>query len=84
MATARRHHLNLWPGLTETADSVFLLAKGLAKVAHLTGDGKESTLAFVEAGELFGELALFDGERRDECSGLLAIFLFPQYPDLHG
>jgi CRP-like cAMP-binding protein len=50
----------------EKADSVFLLAKGLAKVSHLTSDGKESTLAFVEAGELFGELALFDGEQRDE------------------
>ena len=50
----------------EKADSVFLLAKGLAKVSHLSGDGKESILAFVEAGEMFGELALFDGEQRDE------------------
>lgn len=51
---------------SEKADSVFLLAKGLVKVCHLTVDGKESILAFVEPGELFGELAIFDGEERDE------------------
>jgi CRP/FNR family cyclic AMP-dependent transcriptional regulator len=50
----------------EKADHVFLLAKGLVKVSHLTADAKESILAFVESGELFGELALFDGQSRDE------------------
>jgi CRP/FNR family transcriptional regulator, cyclic AMP receptor protein len=48
------------------ADSVFLLAKGLAKVSHLNRDGKESILAFVESGELFGELAMFEEEQRNE------------------
>ena len=51
---------------TETADRVFMLAEGLVKVCHLTSDGKESTLAFVEPGELFGELAIFDTGQRDE------------------
>jgi CRP-like cAMP-binding protein len=51
---------------SEKADSVFLLAKGLVKVSHLTADGKESILAFVEPGELFGELAIFEGQERDE------------------
>jgi len=51
---------------SESAESVFLLAKGLAKVSHLTSDGKESILAFVEAGELFGELAIFDEPERSE------------------
>ncbi len=50
----------------EKADSVFLLVQGLVKVCHLTADGKESILAFVEPGELFGELAIFDGQERDE------------------
>lgn len=50
----------------DKADSVFFLATGLVKVSHLTDDGKESTLAFVEPGELFGELAIFDGQERDE------------------
>jgi len=51
---------------SEKADSVFLLVKGLVKVCHLTMDGKESILAFVEPGELFGELAIFGDEDRDE------------------
>ncbi len=50
----------------EKAESVYLLTSGLAKVSHLTEDGKESILAFVEPGELFGELAIFDGQQRDE------------------
>jgi len=50
----------------EKADSVFLLAEGLVKVCHLTADGKESILAFVEPGELFGEMAIFEGDERDE------------------
>jgi CRP/FNR family cyclic AMP-dependent transcriptional regulator len=51
---------------SEKADSVFVLAKGLVKVCHLTTDGKQSILAFVEAGEVFGEFAIFNGEHRDE------------------
>lgn len=51
---------------SELADSVFLLASGLVKVCNLTSDGKQSILAFVEPGELFGELAIFDSEERGE------------------
>ncbi|MEZ6087582.1 MAG: Crp/Fnr family transcriptional regulator [Pirellulaceae bacterium] len=51
---------------TETADSVFLLVSGLVKICHLTPDGKQSTLALVRQGELFGELALLDALQRDE------------------
>jgi len=51
---------------SECADSVFLLAKGLVKVCHLTEDGKQSILAFIEPGELFGEFAIFNSLRRDE------------------
>jgi CRP-like cAMP-binding protein len=50
----------------DKADHVFLLAKGLVKVSHITADGKESILTFVEPGELFGELAIFDGNPRGE------------------
>ena len=46
--------------------AVFLLAAGQAKICHLTPDGKQSILAFIEPGELFGELAVFDEGRRDE------------------
>ncbi len=51
---------------TSTADSVFLLTSGMVKVCHLTSEGKESILMFVEPGELFGELAIFIGQARDE------------------
>ena len=49
----------------DQSNSVFLLAKGRAKICHLTLEGKQSILAFIEPGELFGELAIFDesGER---------------------
>lgn len=51
---------------TEKADSVFILASGMVKVCHLTPEGKEVILAFIEPGELFGELAIFGGQVRDE------------------
>ena len=51
--------------LDET-NSVFLLASGRVKICNLTPDGKQSILAFIEPGELFGELAIFDAGPRDE------------------
>ncbi len=51
---------------SQPADSVMLVANGLVKICHLTGEGKVSTLAFVKTGELFGELSLFDEDERGE------------------
>jgi CRP/FNR family cyclic AMP-dependent transcriptional regulator len=51
---------------TEPGESVLLLASGRVKIKNLTPEGKELILAFVEAGELFGELALFDEQPRSE------------------
>jgi CRP/FNR family transcriptional regulator, cyclic AMP receptor protein len=51
--------------LDET-NSVFLVATGRVKICHLTPDGKQSILAFIEPGELFGELALLSDGPRDE------------------
>lgn len=45
---------------------VLLLTSGRAKICNLTADGKQSILAFIEPGELFGELALVDSGQRDE------------------
>jgi CRP-like cAMP-binding protein len=50
----------------DETNAVFLLASGRAKICHLTADGKQSILAFIEPGELFGELALLDVGPRDE------------------
>lgn len=50
----------------DDTNAVFLLASGRVKICHLTPDGKQSILAFIEPGELFGELVLFDVGPRDE------------------
>ncbi|GAA4419954.1 Crp/Fnr family transcriptional regulator [Bremerella cremea] len=50
----------------DQADSVLVLASGRVKICHLTGDGKQSILAFIEPGEIFGELAILDVGSRDE------------------
>lgn len=50
----------------DAADGVLLLANGRIKICHLTPEGKQSIIAFVEPGELFGELALLEPSARDE------------------
>jgi len=50
----------------EAADAVFVLVEGRVKICHITPDGKQSILAFIEPGELFGELAVFAPGTRDE------------------
>jgi CRP-like cAMP-binding protein len=52
---------------TDAANGVLLLAEGRVKLCGYTPDGKQSTLAFIEPGELFGELAILEaGGRREE------------------
>ena len=50
----------------DSSAGVLLLAKGRVKICHLTPEGKQSILAFIEPGELFGELALLDESKRDD------------------
>jgi len=50
----------------DEANGVLLLASGLARICSFTTEGKQAILAFVEPGELFGELALLDDGPRDE------------------
>lgn len=64
------------PGL-----SVFVLATGRVKIKHLTPDGKETILAFIEEGEIFGELALLGDNLRGEHAEAVEdsqILLIPQ------
>lgn len=51
---------------TDPGQSVLLLTRGRVKIKDLTPDGKESILAFIDEGELFGELALVDSTARNE------------------
>jgi len=50
----------------EPGETVLLLTRGRVKIKAVTPDGRESILAFVEAGEVFGELAIVDAAPRDE------------------
>lgn len=51
---------------SDTEDGAFLLAAGRVRICSATPDGKQAILAFVEPGELFGELALVQPGQREE------------------
>lgn len=50
----------------DSGDSVLLLVAGRVKLYHITAEGKETILAFIEPGELFGELSLVQTGGREE------------------
>jgi CRP/FNR family cyclic AMP-dependent transcriptional regulator len=51
---------------SDAGSGVFLLAEGRVKLCSITPDGKQAILAFIEPGELFGELALLEESEREE------------------
>lgn len=55
----------------DAADGVLLLAEGRVKICSFTGDGKQTILAFIEPGEMFGELALLQNGDREEFAEAL-------------
>ncbi len=55
----------------EASDSVLLLVSGRVRIYHLTGEGKEALLAFIDPGELFGELTLVGQQEREEFAETL-------------
>jgi len=59
-----RHSAVYLPG--DESDGVLLVAEGRIRICDFTSDGKQVTLAFIEPGELFGELALIDATPREE------------------
>jgi len=44
----------------EAADELFVIDRGRIAIAQRSSDGRESVVAVLEAGEMFGEMALFD------------------------
>ena len=67
----------------EQAQAVMLLTSGRVKIYHVTTEGKESVLTFIEPGELFGELAILDQGTREEYAEAMAtssIVLIPREP----
>lgn len=51
---------------SDQSDSVLLLASGRVKLYHVTAEGKQTLLAFIDPGELFGELTVFAGDGQRE------------------
>lgn len=51
---------------SDSSAAVFLLTKGRIKLYNLTAEGKETVLAFIEPGEIFGELSLLNPGQREE------------------
>jgi len=51
---------------SDQADSVLLLTSGRVKIYHITSEGKQAVLAFIDPAEVFGELALFESAEREE------------------
>ncbi len=78
----------------DPADKVYLLKRGVVKIATLTEEGKEIVLAFLHPGDVFGELAVVDPSPRDHYAevhedALICIFsrndfleLMKSFPDL--
>ncbi|MBM78999.1 MAG: transcriptional regulator [Planctomycetaceae bacterium] len=65
---------------SDSADAVMLLVSGRVKLYHITADGKQSSLAFIEAGEVFGELTVLDAGKREgfaETVSKSSIILIP-------
>lgn len=50
----------------DAGDGVFLVAAGRVRLSSITPEGKQAILAFIEPGELFGELSLIDRGPREE------------------
>jgi len=62
--TFKRNSLIYSP--SDPGQGVMVLAKGRVKIKDITSDGKESILTFIEEGEMFGELAILDGQPRQD------------------
>ncbi len=59
----------------EPSSSIFMLKMGRVKISRYSEDGKEMIMAFINPGEVFGEMAyLGEGERTD-----IAVTVEPSY-----
>jgi len=54
----------------EDANELFVVERGRVAIANRSDDGRESLVALMEAGDLFGEMGLFDGIRSAEARAL--------------
>ncbi|WP_337871842.1 Crp/Fnr family transcriptional regulator [Ignavibacterium sp.] len=59
----------------EPSNSIFMLKTGRVKISRYSKDGKEMILAFINPGEVFGEMAYLGEEERTD----IAIAVEPSY-----
>ena len=77
----RRNELVFSEG--DDANDMYVVRGGRIAIANRSTDGRESVMALMEEGDLFGEMSFFDGEGRSaqaralETSELLAVPFAP-------
>ena len=55
----------------DEADELFVVLSGRVAIANVAVDGRESVVALMEDGDLFGEMSLFDGRGRSAAARAL-------------
>ncbi|MHB1488613.1 MAG: Crp/Fnr family transcriptional regulator [Acidimicrobiales bacterium] len=48
----------------DRADELYLVSSGRVGIVNISNDGRESMVALMEPGDVFGEMALFEGRHR--------------------
>ncbi len=64
----------------DPGDRLFFINGGRVKCSKVTRDGKELTLAYRGAGQLFGELCIIDGTPRDEMAEAMKNAIITEVP----
>jgi CRP-like cAMP-binding protein len=64
----------------DPGDSVYFINGGRVKCSKVTRDGKELTLAYRGAGQMFGELAVVDGSPREEMAEAMKNAIITEVP----
>ena len=66
---------------SQQSNGVVLVAEGRVRICHITPEGKQSILNFIDANEIFGELSIFDATEREEyaeASEATTLILIPR------
>jgi CRP-like cAMP-binding protein len=64
----------------DLGDRLYFIAGGRVKCSKVTRDGKELTLAYRGAGQMFGELCVFDGAPREEMAEAMKNAIITEVP----
>lgn len=78
MTEIKRKQVVYLPG--DPGESLYLIHGGRCKISKVTQDGKALTLAYLGPNEFFGEVALIDGQPRNEMAEALEHCLVSQVP----